>query len=103
MTEYGRIVTMPFGFRTSPKFQLRICITGHTSAAGHRGREATEIVVRRNFFWSTLTTDISTFVKSCIHFLCITIGAEEPRRFVPVNDRIQFDYIEMVLGEMGCK
>lgn len=82
--------------------QLRLCIIGHTGAAGHRGREATAKTLSTFYSWSTLHEDVSMFVKACIH--CIsTVGVEKvPRPFGPAlygtkpNDLLQFDYIEIV-------
>ncbi len=89
--------------------QLRICIAAHTSGGGHRGTEATEIAIRQHFFWATLTEDVRTFVKSCIHCLSTTGGVRVPRPFGPAlhgtkaNDLLQFDYLEMAPSKTGHK
>lgn len=91
------------------ELQLRICIAAHTGTGGHRGQEATEIAIRRCYFWPTLTVDVRLFVKACIHCISTTGGEKVPRPFGPAlhgnaaNDLLQFDYIEMGPGRNGEK
>lgn len=89
--------------------QIRLCIIAHTGPAGHRGRDATERVMRKYYFWSTMTTDIRTFVQACIHCLSTIGGGKVPRPFGPAvhgtspNDLLQFDYIELGPTPDGTK
>ncbi len=89
--------------------QLRICVIGHTSTAGHRGQKATASIIRRQCFWKSLDVDVQTFVRNCIHCLSTNGGAKVPRPFGPTchgtkpNDLIQFDYIEMGPSRVGHK
>lgn len=46
---------------------LCLCVIDKTPSAKHRGQKATEILLRQNYFWSTLTADIRTFVSACVH------------------------------------
>lgn len=55
--------------------QLRLCIIAHTGPSDHRGQSTTETVLRANYFWSTMTSDVRTFVRACIHCLS-TVGRE---------------------------
>jgi len=93
----------------SADLQLRICIIGHTSAAGHRGSDATEAAIRKNFLWDTLSEDVSRFVKGCIHCISTTGGKRVPRPFGPSvhgtapNDLLQFDFLEIGPGADGIK
>lgn len=88
---------------------LRLCIIAHTGPSGHRGVKATESTLRQNFFWSTISPDIRTFVRSCIHCLSTTGGERVPRPFGPSvhgtapNDLVQFDYIEIAPSRTGEK
>jgi len=81
--------------------QLRLCIIAHTGPAGHRGREATSRALRSYFKWSTVSEDVSTFVRACIHCLSTLGGEKIPRPFGPSvhgtkpNDLLQFDYIHL--------
>lgn len=81
--------------------QLRLCIIAHTGPSGHRGTTSTIATLQENFFWSTLSSDVRTFVRSCIHCLSTTGGERVPRPFGPAvhgtspNDLLQFDYIEV--------
>ncbi len=36
----------------------RICIIAHTGPGGHRGQKATDTVIRRHYFWSSLKVDV---------------------------------------------
>lgn len=89
--------------------QLRLAVIAHTGAAGHRGRQATEKALAARFSWTTLSTDIRLFVRSCIHCLSTTGGETVPRPYGPAvhgttpNALLQFDYIEMGLGSTGDK
>ena len=81
--------------------QLRLCIIAHTGPSGHRGRDSTARVLRKHYFWSTMTTDVRTFVQACVHCLSTTGGGMVPRPFGPAvhgtgpNDLLQFDVIEL--------
>lgn len=89
--------------------QLRLCIIAHTGPSGHRGVQPTESILRKSFFWDTISSDVRTFVHSCIHCLSTTGGGKIPRPFGPAlhgtkpNDLLQFDYIEIAHGRSGEK
>lgn len=63
--------------------QLRFCVIAHTGASGHPAATATEHALGQNFFWSTMSADIETFVRSCIHCLSTVGGERSPVRSVP--------------------
>lgn len=85
----------------SDDLHLRLCVIAHTSSSGHRAHSSTEKILRKSFFWSTLSADVRTFVHSCIHCLCTSGGGKVPRPFGPSvhgtnpNSLLQFDYIEI--------
>lgn len=93
----------------SDDLQLRLCIIAHTGPSGHRGAKSTESTLRKNFFWSTMTSDVRTFVRSCIHCLSTIGGEKVPRPFGPAihgtkaNDLLQFDYVEIANTPSGMK
>lgn len=47
--------------------QLRLCIIAHTGPSGHRTSSTTERTLRDSLFWSTMSSDIRTLVRACIH------------------------------------
>lgn len=59
--------------------RLRIMIAGHTGRGGHRGVKPTLDIFRQHFWWSTLSQDVETFVRSCLHCLCTATGKTVPR------------------------
>eukprot|EP00171_Calliarthron_tuberculosum_P022172 IDg22172t1 len=89
--------------------QLRICIVGHTSEAGHRGAMATEDAIRSVYVWSSLSEDVKNFTRHCIHCISTTGGDRVPRPFGPAhhgtqaNDLLQFDYLELPQSNTGSK
>lgn len=89
--------------------QLRLCIIGHTTAAGHRGTNTTIAAIGERFHWTSLKDDVSLFVSSCIHCLSTAGGERTPRPFGPStfgthpNDLLQFDYIDMGKSTTGDK
>lgn len=94
---------------SSSDLQLRLCIIAHTGASGHRGAGSTEKVLRKYYFWSTMTTDIRSFVRACIHCLSTTGGGKIPRPYGPAvhgtnpNDLLQFDYFDIGPSRTGEK
>lgn len=86
-----------------------MCIIAHTGPSGHRGAASTESTLRQSFFWSTLTSDVRTFVRSCIHCLSTIGGERVPRPFgssvhgTSPNELLQFDYIEIAPSGTGDK
>lgn len=89
--------------------QLRLCVIAHTSAAGHRGQDATSTALKQKFSWRTLSADVKSFTRSCLHCLSTTGGTMVPRPFGPAvhgvkpNDLLQFDYLELGAGSTGQK
>lgn len=89
--------------------QLRLCIIAHTSVAMHRFREATKIVLSQHFFWSMLSTDVRSFVQSCIQCLSTTGGPRASLLLRPavhsvkLNDLLQLDSLQLGPGSIGQK
>lgn len=50
--------------------QIRLCSMAHLGPAGHRALKATAEVLRHSLYWSTLSSDVATFARSCIHCVC---------------------------------
>jgi transposase InsO family protein len=89
--------------------QLRLCVIAHTGPSGHRGQAVTESALRQHYYWSTMSADVRSFVRACIHCLSTVGGGKIPRPYGPSvhgtspNDLLQFDYIEIGPGHKGEK
>jgi Integrase zinc binding domain len=66
----------------------------HTAAVGHRGVDSTFIAKYAYLFWTTVRTDVSDFVKSCIHCLATAGGSRVPR---PLCEALHADKPSLVL------
>lgn len=71
----------------STDLQLRLCFIAHRAPSGHRGSKSTEKSLRKEFFWSTLSEDVNTFVNSCIHCLSTTGGRKNTTSIWPCFSR----------------
>ena len=66
---------------------------------GHRGAEATEIIIRGHFTWQTLTQDCKDFVDCCIHCIVSRTGQKIPRPLATTlhgsrpNEVVHSDYL----------
>jgi RNase H-like domain found in reverse transcriptase/Integrase zinc binding domain len=76
------------------ELQLRLCILAHTGAGGHRGVDRTFTAISAYFFWTTMRSDVSDFVKSYIHCLATTGGSRVPR---PLGEALHADKPNLVL------
>jgi RNase H-like domain found in reverse transcriptase/Integrase zinc binding domain len=76
------------------ELQLRLSILAHTGADGHRSVASTITALSSYFFWTTMRSDISDFVKSCIHCLATTGGSRVPR---PLGEALHADKPNVVL------
>jgi Integrase zinc binding domain len=76
------------------ELQLRLYILAHTGAGGHRGVDSTFTAISAYFFWTTTRTDVSDFVKSCIHCLATIGGSRVPR---PLGEVLHADKPNLVL------
>lgn len=89
--------------------QLRLCITAHTSAAGHCKGLSTEQAQSPAFIWSVLPDDVRLLVSHCIHCLSTKVEKMILRSYCPAsrrtesNDLLQFDYIELGPGSIVDK
>lgn len=83
--------------------QQRLCVVAHAGAAGHRGQAATLKMLKECFVWSTMTDDVATFIKACIHCLMVK-GEVIPQPFgqalhaTKPNELLHFDILSMPLG-----
>lgn len=85
----------------SVNLQPRLFIIAHTGSSGHRESTTTTFVLCKLFFWTTLSTDVETFIRFCIQCLLTTGRGKVPRSFglavygTSANDLLQFDSIEI--------
>ena len=92
-----------------PSLQIRLLVTGHCGAAGHRGIEATKSILQEQFTWADLKSDVELFVKSCILCLSTRAGDKIPRPFSSTihallpNEVLHFDYLYMGKGANDLK
>ncbi|KAG2830114.1 hypothetical protein PC129_g9257 [Phytophthora cactorum] len=81
--------------------QLRICIVGHVSVAGHRGLETTLAALQQRFWWNDLPADATYFVRHCLHCMSVVGGPPVPRPLGEAmhadrpNELIHWDYLYM--------
>jgi RNase H-like domain found in reverse transcriptase/Reverse transcriptase (RNA-dependent DNA polymerase)/Integrase zinc binding domain/Chromo (CHRromatin Organisation MOdifier) domain len=79
--------------------QLRLLVTAHCGAAGHRGHDATFDTLAQRVHWNTMTSDTRAFVTSCLLCLATTGGLRQPRPWsqtlhaAKVNEVLHFDYL----------
>lgn len=59
----------------SDSLQLRLCVIAYTGPRAHRAATATEYVMCQHYFWSTMSADVKTIVRSCVH--CLSTVREE--------------------------
>lgn len=78
-----------------------MCIIAHACLCGDRGSTSTSSKLRKKFSWLTLSTDVRTFVCSCIQCLWTTKGERVTSPFGSAvygrspNALLQFDYTEV--------
>jgi len=82
---------------------------GFTTAIVYHSTYRPKRTSRSCYLWSTMTSDVRSFVRACIHCLSTTGGGKIPRPFGPsahgtkANDLLQFDYIELGPSTNGEK
>lgn len=86
---------------------LRLHIIAYTGAADHCGVDPTEQVLRKEYWWSTLSSDVNTFVRAFIHCISTTGRGRGPSPFGPTfhgskpSELLQFDYVHFGPGHDG--
>ena len=68
------------------ELKLRLIITAHCGAMGHRGVEPTYLRLKVVFNWKNMKEDVKQFIKNCIH--CVANGGGNLTR-VPLGHSIQ--------------
>lgn len=63
--------------------QLHLLIIAHTCAADHRSAAPTGKLLNKEYWWSTLSAEVNTFARACIHCVSTTGGSRIPRTFGP--------------------
>lgn len=51
----------------SDLIQMLLCAIAHNGTAENLGRDSTECTTRQSYFCSTMTSDVHSFVRVCIH------------------------------------
>lgn len=87
------------------ELKLKILVASHCGPNGHRGKESTESIIRENFSWEGIKSDIDVFGKSCIHCIVTRSGEIIPRPLGSAlhasrpNEVIHMDFLFM--GDSG--
>ena len=88
---------------------LKVLVVSHCGAMGHRGRDATESIVRENFQWASITIDVHEFVQGCIHCISSRSGEKITRPLAHAlhgtrpNEVVHCDYLYMGDSTEGKK
>ena len=61
------------------QLKTRICIVAHCGLGGHRGFDSTWAALAARFVWSGAKSDLSSFIRSCIHCVAGKGPHREPR------------------------
>lgn len=89
--------------------QLWLFTIARTGLFGHRCRSTIEQALNKSYFCTSMTTDVRSFVRVCIHCLPTNGAKKVPRQFGPSmhwtkpNNLLQFDYIELGPSTHGEK
>lgn len=85
----------------STDIQFQLWIIAHTGPSGYHGSKLTALIAYKHYSWSAITTDMQTFVTSCIHCLSKTGRERLSRSYAcdfhetETNDLQQFNYIKI--------
>jgi transposase InsO family protein len=87
----------------------RLLVIAHQGSAGHRAASATRLALSSRFYWSSLASDVSSFISRCHHCIINANGSIVPRPFGEAvhsntpNVVIHFDYLSIGLAENGFR
>ena len=59
--------------------RLRVLVAAHAGLSGHRGIRVSTNVLKSHFYWKSLTKDMETFCRSCIHCMLSSSSEVMPR------------------------
>lgn len=88
---------------------LRFFVIAYRSTGGQRAVSTAKDASKKKFVWSTLLSDVETFVRSHIHYLLSVGGGRVPHRYVlsvqeiVPNDLPQFDCFAILTAVTGEK
>ena len=89
--------------------QLKLLVTSHCGMSGHRGIEATQHILREQFTWKNIDSDVEGFVKGCLHCLVSRTGSKIPRPLshqmhaMRPNEILHLDFLYMGSGKDDMK
>lgn len=78
--------------------QVRICTAVHCEHGGHPEIIATTNLIKQNVFWSTMQSEINSYVQGCMFCICSSKGLRVPLPLcqhihaTKVPDLLHFDY-----------
>lgn len=83
------------------ELMTRLLITTQFGAAGHRGTNATQVVLKEYCYWRNPPTSVQRFCKLCLHCLHTRGGKTEPRPLGTQmhadkpNRMLHFDFLQL--------
>ena len=61
------------------KLRARITVVAHAGAAGHRGSDVTQKLLRDRFYWPEMTEEVNSFLRGCLLCAKTQGGKVKPR------------------------
>lgn len=83
------------------ELKFKLLIVSHCGSMGHRGKDSTESVLREDFTWNHLSSDVASFVQGCLHCIMTRTGEVVPRPLGHAlhgdrpNEVLHMDYLYM--------
>ena len=87
------------------EMKLKLILIAHCGTRGHRGVEATTMILCESFIWKDMKADIQAFIDGCIHCMVSRNGAKIPRPLGSAlhatrpNEVLHFDFLFMGPGK----
>ena len=86
--------------------RVRLCVIAHAGLSGHRGIDATYLVLKK-FFWPKMYSDVKRFCRLCLH-----CSVADPRKVVPRplgeqmhaskrNQILQYEFMLVGISDSG--
>lgn len=61
------------------ELKMKLLVTAHCGAAGHRGRDSTKSILQERYIWKNMSDDCADFLKHCLHCLSANGDLKIPR------------------------